>query len=182
MRTEMPIELSLSTWTVRDERYYTGIIRDIGERKRAEELRRSEQALRDRTEELKTKNEALEETLNQLNQMHNQLIIQEKMASLGKLSAGMAHELNNPAAAAQRGAAQLQTTFSQLQGIQLRLGESKLDQAQLGKLVELYQVARDRAEKPVDIKAITRSDRENALEEWLRRGIDTSKWCLRWSA
>ena len=173
---EMPIELSLSTWTVRDERYYTGIIRDIGERKRAEEaLRESEQMLRDRSKELKTKNEALEETLNKLNQMHNQLIMQEKMASLGKLSAGMAHELNNPAAAAQRGAAQLQTTFSQLQGIQLRLGESKLDQAQLGKLVELYQVARERAEKPVAIKAITRSDRENALEEWLEeKGIDTS--------
>ena len=173
---EVPIELSLSTWTVRDERYYTGIIRDIGERKRAEEaLRESEQILRDRTEELKNKNEALEETLDQLNTMHNQLIMQEKMASLGKLSAGMAHELNNPAAAAQRGAAQLQTTFSQLQGIQLRLGESKLDQAQLGKLVELYQVARERAEKPVDIKAITRSDRENALEEWLEeKGIDTS--------
>jgi PAS domain S-box-containing protein len=173
---EVPIELSLSTWTVRNERYYTGIIRDIGERKRAEEaLRQSEQTLRDRSRELKTKNEALEKTLNKLNQMHNQLIMQEKMASLGKLSAGMAHELNNPAAAAQRGAAQLQTTFSQLQGIQLRLGESKLNEAQLQKLVELYKVARERAEKPADIKAIIRSDRENALEEWLQeKGIDTS--------
>jgi PAS domain S-box-containing protein len=173
---EVPIELSLSTWTVRDERYYTGIIRDIGERKRAEEaLRQSEQTLRDRTEELGRKNKALEETLNKLNQMHNQLIMQEKMASLGKLSAGMAHELNNPAAAAQRGAAQLQSTFSQLQGIQLRLGESKLDPTQLERLVELYRVARERAEKPADMKAIIRSDRENALEDWLKeQGIDTS--------
>jgi PAS domain S-box-containing protein len=173
---EVPIELSLSTWTVRDERYYTGIIRDIGERKRAEEaLRESEQILRDRTEELKNKNEALEETLDQLNTMHNQLIMQEKMASLGKLSAGMAHELNNPASAAQRGAAQLQATFSQLQGIQLRLGKQKLDQAQLDKLVELYRVARERAERPTEIKAITRSDRETALEQWLvQQGIDTT--------
>jgi PAS domain S-box-containing protein len=173
---EVPIELSLSTWTVRDERYYTGIIRDIGERKLAEEaLRQSEQTLRDRTEELKKKNAALEETLNQLNTMHNQLIMQEKMASLGKLSAGMAHELNNPAAAAQRGAAQLQTTFSQLQGIQLRLGEQKLDQKQLDKLVELYRVAKERAERPTEIKAIIRIDRETALEEWLnQQGIDTT--------
>ena len=182
---ELPIELSLSTWTVRDERYYTGIIRDIGERKRAEEaLRRSEQDLRDRTEELKGKNEALEETLDQLNTMHNQLLIQEKMASFGKLSAGMAHELNNPAAAAQRGAAQLQTTFSLLQGIQLRLGEVKLEPAQLEKLVELYHVASDRARKPAELKAIVRSDREVALEEWLteRASILLERWCRPWSA
>jgi len=53
---EVPIELSLSTWTVRDERYYTGIIRDIRERKRAEEtLRMSEQALRQSTLQLKSR-------------------------------------------------------------------------------------------------------------------------------
>ncbi len=172
---EVPIELSLSTWTVRDERYYTGIIRDIGERKRAEEaLRQSEQALREKTEEMQKKNKVLEETLHQLNEMHNQLIIQEKMASLGKLSAGMAHELNNPASAAQRSAAQLQSTFSNWQTIQLRMGEASLDEKQVAKVLELDQVAKQRARQPVELNALTRSDREAALEQWLNgQGVDT---------
>lgn len=171
---EVPIELSLSTWTVREERYYTGIIRDIGERKRAEEaLRRSEQALREKTEDMKKKNEELEETLTRLNEMHNQLIIQEKMASLGKLSAGMAHELNNPAAAAQRGAAQLQATFSKWLDLQLRMGALDLDQKQIAKVMELDEIARQRARKPAELNAVTRSDREATLERWLKdRGID----------
>jgi PAS domain S-box-containing protein len=172
---EVPIELSLSTWTVRDQRYYTGIIRDIGERKRAEEaLRRSEQALRERTEEMKKKNEALEETLNKLNEMHSQLIIQEKMASLGKLSAGMAHELNNPAAAAQRGAAQLQATFTKWLSLQLEMGKLNLGGKQLEKVKELDEIAQQRARQPAELNAIARSDREAELERWLQeRDIDT---------
>jgi PAS domain S-box-containing protein len=173
---EVPIELSLSTWTVRDDRYYTGIIRDIGERKEAEEaIRQSEQTLRERTEELKKKNDTLEGTLNQLNEMHNQLIIQEKMASLGKLSAGMAHELNNPAAAAQRGAAQLQALFSKWQDTQLRMAELRLEEKQVKQVIALDQIAKDRARNPADLTALARSDTEAALEEWLHKlNIDTT--------
>jgi PAS domain S-box-containing protein len=164
---EVPIELSLSTWMVRDERYYTGIIRDIGERKEAEEaLRRSEQVLREKTAELKSKNDVLEETLRQLNEMHEHIIIQEKMASLGRLSAGMAHELNNPAAVAQRGAAQLQTMFSRWRNVQLRMAELELGGEQLERLLSLDQIANDRARKPAELSALARSDREQDLETW----------------
>lgn len=171
---EVPIELSLSTWTVREDRYYTGIIRDIRERKQAEEaLRMSEQALRAKTLELREKNEVLENTLNQLQEIQNQLIMQEKMASLGKLSAGMAHELNNPAAAAQRGAAQLQAVFSKLRNTYLEIGALNLEKRQLDKIMDLGRLARERGKQPIDMNALTRSDRENEMEALLdEQGIE----------
>ena len=49
-----------------------------------------------RTQELKEKNLALENTLTQLKQTQNQLVVQEKLASLGALTAGIAHEIKNP--------------------------------------------------------------------------------------
>ena len=71
----------------------------------------------------------------------------EKLITLGKLSAGMAHELNNPSAAAQRGAAQLQITFSKLQQTYLRLCRFDLTEAQLNMLADLDQIGSGQGEE-----------------------------------
>ena len=97
----------------------------------------------------------------------------EKLAALGKLSAGMAHELNNPAAAAQRGASQLQASIAQLQQTHLRLGELDLGHRQVDLLLQLDDLARERSRKPASLDSLTRSDREAELEAWLEeRGIE----------
>jgi signal transduction histidine kinase len=100
----------------------------------------------------------------------------EKLATLGKLSAGMAHELNNPAGAAQRGAAQLQATFSHLQQTHLKLGELDLDESQLESLLTLDNLAQQRAKQPADMESLTRSDREYELEAWLDQRDVENAW------
>lgn len=58
--------------------------------------RNLEHNVQERTQELRVKNAALEETLHKLRDMQQQIIMQEKMASLGALTAGIAHEIKNP--------------------------------------------------------------------------------------
>lgn len=55
-----------------------------------------EQNVKARTEELQRSNEDLAETLTELKEAQSQLVESEKMASLGQLTAGIAHEINNP--------------------------------------------------------------------------------------
>jgi signal transduction histidine kinase len=91
----------------------------------------------------------------------------EKLATLGRLSAGMAHELNNPAAAALRGANQLEEAVAQLQQASLRFNMLDLTENQLQFLGQSESNIRDRAGQPSALDALARSDLEYEMETWL---------------
>ncbi|MBC8232061.1 HAMP domain-containing protein [bacterium] len=69
---------------------------EISHNKLEESNRTLEIKVEDRTQELKQKNSELEDTLDKLKQMQKQVIVQEKMATLGQLVAGLTHEINTP--------------------------------------------------------------------------------------
>ena len=91
----------------------------------------------------------------------------EKMISLGKLAAGLAHELNNPASAAARGAALLGDALGELVEASHARGAANLSSKQLEAIASVrsscMQPGRG-SESPLE-----RADREDALIEWLER-------------
>ena len=96
----------------------------------------------------------------------------EKLATLGKLSAGMAHELNNPAAAAGRGVEQVHSAFEKHLKAHLDLNAAALSSAQVSALDELTRILQTCKERVSALDVLTRSDREAELEDWLEaRGV-----------
>ncbi len=97
----------------------------------------------------------------------------DKMAGLGTLAAGLAHELNNPAAAARRSAAQLQGTLADWLRFTGQLSRLALDDRQAAQVDALRDEMARRATTLVDLDPIARSDRESDAQAWLEdRGVD----------
>ncbi len=100
----------------------------------------------------------------------------EKMMALGKLSAGLAHELNNPAAAVQRATDDLQQRLRHSNDLVVRMAEHQLTPEQMRAIVKLRE--RGSPKDAAGLSALERGDREDDLGDWLdEQGIDDA-WML----
>lgn len=122
-----PMELSVGEFEISNQKYFAGVIRDISERKAAE------LAERNLNESLAEQFQQTRRALEELENTQDQLIQSEKMAALGGMVAGVAHEVNTPIGISVTAASHLQDSVAELLEA---IGNNKLTKSRLDKFVE----------------------------------------------
>jgi CRP-like cAMP-binding protein len=100
---------------------------------------------------------------------------QEKLEALGTMSAGLAHELNNPSAAAQRIAVHLGEVIQMIQSVAHRLHHT-LEHEHWDRLIALVAEVLQNLSADKHHHSIEQSDSEDALTAWLREGGVSDAW------
>ncbi len=100
----------------------------------------------------------------------------DRLASLGKLSAGLAHELNNPASAAKRATSQLRDILKKIKNASLELGRRDLTSAQKSEIEKLEALFTQKDVVPPD--PLTISDLEDQIDSLLRSHGQNDLWQL----
>ena len=102
----------------------------------------------------------------------------ERLLALGSLTAGLTHELNNPAAAAVRATSSLRERVAGMRQKLKMIAAGKYDKASLEPLIELQQRAAEQVAKAPKLDPMEASDREDEVSDWLEDHGCTEGWQL----
>lgn len=118
------------------------------------------------------------EVAQRLQNLEAQLRQREKMASLGVLAAGLAHELNNPSAASRRAVGNLREALQKLKVSTAAVNQHKLAEEHIALLYQIQEQAVKQLASDTSLDPLEQSDREDAMGDWLEtQGIDAA-WQL----